>query len=103
MGIFLLDLVTPPGSAFWMLYLLALWLAFRSSNRRFPLAVAVVCTVLIAAGYVLSSLGEPVRFALVNRALGVLALWTLAILVRQRTDLWRANDVFGSWPTRRRS
>lgn len=87
MGIFLLDLVTPPGSAFWMLYLLALWLAFRSSNRRFPLAVAVVCTVLIAAGYVLSSLGEPVRFALVNRALGVLALWTLAILVRQRTDM----------------
>lgn len=97
MGIFLLDLVTPPGAAVWMLYVLALWLAFRSSHRRFPLTIAVVCTGLIAAGYVLSAPEEPVRFALINRALGVLTLWTLALSARRQSDmvpLIREYDTF---------
>ncbi|HXF92519.1 MAG TPA: PAS domain S-box protein [Nitrospiraceae bacterium] len=96
-GIFLLDLFSPPDVAVWSLYLFPLWLARRSSNRWFPIAVAVVGTGLIVAGYVLSPPGAAIRFALVNRALGVLTLWTLALLARRRVDMdprVREHDTF---------
>ncbi len=54
-------------------------------------------SLLVVVGYVLSPPGAAIQFALINRALGVLTLWTLALLARWRVDMdpqVREHDTF---------
>ena len=87
LGVFVLDLLTPRGYAVWIGYGLPLWALSRlPAKTKFLLpATALVCTGLIAAGYVLSPPGIDPGIALVNRTLGACFLWIMTgVLLRER-------------------
>lgn len=78
-AIFLLDLLFPLGFVIWMLYLFPLWFTLRLQWRRLWIVQASLCTLFILAGFYWSPPG-PVTMAVVNRAVGVVTLWGVALL-----------------------
>lgn len=86
--LFIVDLLTPLGSAPWILYIVVVLLAAQSPEKKHTHMIALACTVLIIAGFFLSprSVTEPVWIALSNRAVGVLAVWITAFVGIQCTN-----------------
>jgi PAS domain S-box-containing protein len=88
-GVFILELLTPLGYAVWIGYGLPLWALSRLPAKTKVLlpALALACTGLIAAGYVLSPPGIDPVMALVNRTIGVCFLWVMTgVLLRARAN-----------------
>ena len=79
--VFVLDLMTPLGFAIWILYILPILLTRWSSFRFLTASVAGACTALIIFGYFNSPPGIDPEIALLNRLLGILMLWTTALLL----------------------
>jgi signal transduction histidine kinase/DNA-binding response OmpR family regulator len=82
---FLADLLTPLGVAVWIFYLVPLVLTLFGSRANLPIAIAAVCTVLIALGFVVSprTAQFPSAIAQLNRAFGIATLWIVAVFVRR--------------------
>ena len=74
----IIDAATPLGYAEWVLYVLPVGLTFFQSRRSAPLVVALIATVLSAAGLVMSPPGTEIAMAVTNRMIGTLAHWLLA-------------------------
>jgi hypothetical protein len=95
-GVFILDLFTPLGTAEWLLYLIPLVIASRELPRTYIYAFVVIITVFIALGFVYSPSGIQPEIALINRSLAVGTVWIVSILLLQsrRTEeaLRRAYD-----------
>jgi len=89
-GFFALDLALPLGVAAGVPYVLVVLLALRSSDERVPLAFAVVGSLLTLAGLWLSTPHATYWMVLVNRALGLFAIWVTAMLGRQLKQLGRS-------------
>ncbi len=82
-GIFLLDLLEPLAVYDWALYFIPLFFTFWSKGRHYSILVAASCTILIYLAFVLSPL--VVSFtATINRSLGVVVLWIMALILLQR-------------------
>lgn len=81
--IFAVDVVTRLGIAEWVLYLLPVGLCMRQPRPWVPLATAALCTVLVVLGFFFSPAHGSFEQVVVNRSMGVFALWTTAILVQQ--------------------
>ena len=81
--VFIGDIITPLGFAEAILYLLPLLLSSFLYDPRLPLRLAGASTVLVAAGFVLSPPGAPVAYAVLNRTLAVIVLWTAAFGLRR--------------------
>jgi PAS domain S-box-containing protein len=87
-GIFILDLLTPVGMAVSILYLIPLLLTYPSSRAKDPLYFSVVVTVLTGADVLLKPAGLMIPYALLNRALGTMVIWAIAIgLIRYKRTL----------------
>ena len=85
-GIFILDVLTPPGTAVWLLYAVPLALTVFSPRRRDPLYFAVAATVLVAIAFFASPPGISTTIALFNVTLGMCLLWAFALaIIRLRT------------------
>lgn len=84
--IFLGDLVVPLGIAGGVLYivviLVAMWLP-----QRYVYGYAIVCTVLLVAGFFALSEGEALWTDLANRIVAVFAIWVVAVLGLHRKKL----------------
>ncbi len=80
-GVFVSDLMTPLGVVDWILYVLPIGLACWMSLRWMPFLLAGACTVLILLGYFFSPPGISAQLAIVNRAIGIVALWTMAFFL----------------------
>jgi PAS domain S-box-containing protein len=84
-AIFALDLLTPVGVAISVLYIIPLLLTFLSSRERDPLYFSAVATGLIWVDILLKPAGLPIPYAVVNRALGMVVIWVIAIgLIRYK-------------------
>lgn len=82
--ILLIDLSIPLGVAAGVPYVLVILLSLNSSEQRTTLFLAILCTVLIIAGYFASPDGGIMWQVLLNRMLAVFVVWTTAILsIRQ--------------------
>ena len=81
--VFIGDILTPLGFAEAILYLVPLLLSSFLYEPRLPFRITGACTVLIAAGFVLSPPGAPVAYAILNRTLAVIVLWTVAFGLRR--------------------
>jgi CheY-like chemotaxis protein/signal transduction histidine kinase len=77
-GVFAADLFTPLGIAVWVFYLVPVLLSFLLRRPLAPLALAALCTVLVAVGFALSPRGIVPFTAAVNRGFGIATLWTMA-------------------------
>jgi CheY-like chemotaxis protein/signal transduction histidine kinase len=82
-GIFAVDMATPLGYAEWALYLIPVGLLLLQPRRAPPLFVAGFATLLSVAGFFFSAKGMDVFVAGVNRSIGVVVLWVMAIVVWQ--------------------
>nr|WP_315595694.1 response regulator [uncultured Cupriavidus sp.] len=80
--VFGIDALTPLGIASWLFYLVPVCMTLYSADPRLPLISAAAGTVLIGIGYVISPVSNvnPV-FAIINRSIGVVMLWFLAVVV----------------------
>jgi hypothetical protein len=79
-GIFTADLLTPLGLAVGVLYLIPLWLTALATPRGVASAMAGICSILLAIGYLYSPAGAPPWIAVTNRVLIACTLWIIAIL-----------------------
>jgi branched-subunit amino acid transport protein AzlD len=73
-----LDCYTPIGLATWLLQLAVVWATNLWAARREVIAVAVVCSAYVVLGFWFSPRsGLPMWIDVVNRLLGVAAIWLL--------------------------
>jgi hypothetical protein len=81
-AVFLLDLLTPVGIPYWLLYSAPFFFIRYKTPRHFAYLLAMICTILILVGYVLSpgGMAEP----LTHRASAVMLLWVVAIVLARR-------------------
>ncbi len=84
MVIFGVDLSTPLGIAGGVPYVAVVLLATRQSGARPTWIAAIGCSVLTAAGFILSPPGAGIVPTLSNRALALFAIWTTALLSLSR-------------------
>ncbi|MGD9850708.1 MAG: PAS domain S-box protein [Nitrospirales bacterium] len=79
-GIFLIDLLTPLGSADGVLYIAAVLFSLRQRNSRLLFGVALGCSTLALAGYGLSPESGEWWMIIWNRGLALVAIWTTATM-----------------------
>lgn len=78
LAVFATDLLTPLGVAVWALYVPAILAAAPLGRAKVIVLLATACTALTVAGFFLSPSGMSLAWAVVNRAMGLLALWLSA-------------------------
>lgn len=83
-GIFVIDVMTPVGTAISLLYLFPLLLTNWLRGRLEPLYFAALCSVLTIADLFLSPPGIPLQIALFNRTVGLGLLWALAVFMAEQ-------------------
>ncbi|WP_133479523.1 hybrid sensor histidine kinase/response regulator [Cognatilysobacter segetis] len=91
-----IDAATPLGYAEWCLYFIAVGATLYQSRAEMPYIVAAIATILLAVGALISPPGANMHFALINRGIGLLSFWAMAVVVssairtRQRAQamLW---------------
>lgn len=83
-AIFVLDLLTPLGIPYWLLYSVPFFFLRYNTPRHLPYLLAIVCTILILVGSVFSPRGS--AESLTHRASAAVILWVVVIiLVRRRS------------------
>ena len=78
-GPFAADLLSPLGTAVWVLYMLPVALSLLSSRPRLPLLIALVASVLVVAGYLIGKAAMATTVTPINRSLGLVTLWITAV------------------------
>jgi PAS domain S-box-containing protein len=93
--IFIFDLVTPVGVAVSVLYIIPLLMTFRSPRERDLLYYGLAASVLLWTDLFLKPAGLLLPYAVLNRILGTLVLWLVALgllqLKRFQSELLNAE------------
>jgi PAS domain S-box-containing protein len=96
-GIFVLDLLTPAGIAFSVLYVLPLLLTFFTPRQRDPLYFCLAATVLLWTDLLWKPAAPVIEHSVTNRALGMFVLWVVAAglieLKRMQSELANAEII----------
>jgi signal transduction histidine kinase len=87
LGCLAFDLATPLSTGEWGLYLIPLLISPQARQPRYPLWFAAICTIFVVAGGVFSQPGVDVKWAVLSRCIGVVALWLTAMLLTQRKQV----------------
>ncbi|TGN55384.1 response regulator [Paracoccus liaowanqingii] len=95
-GVFALDLQFPLGTAVWLIYILPLALAFRSTWPLLPLGVAVAACAAMAIGFGSDRAGIDPDVAAMNRTMAGLVYLTLGWIGRNLI-LNRERLMRGEW------
>ena len=82
--LFVLDVLTPLGIATWALYIVPLGLTIWSSIRSLLPITASAGSVLILLGYFYSPPGVSFEYAVINRSLGIVMLWVVVFLWKEK-------------------
>lgn len=85
--IFLVDWVTPPGTAEWMLYFVPALFTARSRYLRFPVVYAGICTLLIAIGFFFPPIQmseTDFEMGIIRRMIMAFILWATTLFLMQR-------------------
>ena len=95
-----LDFNLPLGLALWLLYLVPIWLSSRvvPFDHRLVFAGAVTTMGLVATSFFFSPAGAPTWISGVNRGIGILLVWIVALLLvrarRNEAALLRSEEQF---------
>jgi CheY-like chemotaxis protein/signal transduction histidine kinase len=87
--VFAIDLYTRIGVATWILYLVPLMMCFRVSQPWLPPLVASIASILLVVDWFASAAGVAEQIAQVNRGLGIIVMWSAALLARNTLLLRR--------------
>jgi light-regulated signal transduction histidine kinase (bacteriophytochrome) len=80
-GIFISDVLTPIGFAEWLFYFIPLFIAAPVLKPLYMPIFTSVCTILIILGFFISPHGGDITLDIVNRTIGVCALWVILFLI----------------------
>ncbi len=93
--VFAVDILTPVGYAEWALYAIPVALCLFGTIVAAPVGAAVICTILMIPGYLLSPAGLHTDIAYANRIIGSVVLWAMAVVgtrfVLTRKEVERLN------------
>jgi signal transduction histidine kinase/CheY-like chemotaxis protein len=93
--VFFTDTLTRSGIATWMFYLVPIALCMFVWRPLVPILVGSICSVLLIAGYVISPAGVADWISQLNRSVGLIVIWTVAIqgrhIIQSRLDVRRDN------------
>ena len=92
LAIFVFDVSLPLGVAGGIPYVALVLIGLWSPWPPYILMLASIGTVLTVAGYALSPPGGEAWMVIANRALAIVAIWTTAILVAQRSRTEKASS-----------
>jgi hypothetical protein len=84
--VFMLDVMTPLGTATWALYALPLSLSRWSVARSLTFIIAGICTILMTLVHVVGPPGPSSGVDGLNRVFGVLMLWIVALFLKADLD-----------------
>lgn len=85
--ILVIDIAVPLGIAVGVSYIAVVLVSLRSSENRFTLEVAAVCTIFVVIGYWDSPDSDaPDYLIFANRTLTVFSIWVTAILALKQRD-----------------
>ncbi len=85
--ILLIDFNTSLGIASGVPYIIVVLISLKSPDKRYTIAVAILCTVLVWIGYLGSPPSEVEMYkTYINRFLSVLAIWVTTILTLLQRD-----------------
>lgn len=87
--IFVFDLLTPMGLAVAVLYTIPLLLTFLSPRERDPVYFCLVATGLIWIDLLLKPPGLSIQYGAINRVLGTLVMWGVALGVIHYKRTWQ--------------
>lgn len=84
LAIFVADLMVPLGVAVWVLYLGPVVLANFGWRPAMPIYVALLSTILLVLGYLLSGSDGSIEatYSPINRTFGIITIWSVAIIGR---------------------
>jgi signal transduction histidine kinase/DNA-binding response OmpR family regulator len=80
LAVLAVDAVTPLGTAVWILYIVPVTLSLGLWTPAAPLLVAIAATIAMVATFFTDDAGIPYEIARLNRTLGLLTIWCLAIV-----------------------
>jgi len=78
-AVFITDLLTPLGVAEWVLYLPVILAPVWFNNSRQVVVASALCSALVVVGFFLSPPGILHSWDLINRGMGLTALWLTAL------------------------
>ena len=81
--VFIADYYTRLGLAEWIFYILPVGICIFAASAVLPLYVAAIASILVFIGFVVSPLGMDAELAGINRAIGLVTIWVVALIVRQ--------------------
>jgi len=97
-GLFFFDLLTPIGSAEWLLYLFPVFLAAGVSPGSI-FSLTALCSLLTVLGFVFSAHPIDSRIAALNRALSIGVFWGVAVILKRQKraegEVLRSRDELG--------
>lgn len=79
-AVFVVDLLLPLGVTVWVGYLGPIALSLFTPRRQRPLQIAALTTGLAIIGMLVSSTGSDPTLAVLNRGMGILVFWLVAIM-----------------------
>ena len=91
--VFITDYFTRLGMAEWVLYVLPVGMCVFAGRPAVSMYVAAVATVLLGLGFLISPVGMDPYLAAINRSIGLVTIWVVAVIARQvvktRTEVQR--------------
>src|SRR5690349_5256832 len=87
LAIFGLEIATPRGVAEATLYVLVVLVSLRTADRRFILAVLILCTVLTVAGFFVSAGRVELWLSVANRSFAIIAFWVVGLVGLQHIQM----------------
>ncbi len=94
LGVLVLDVYTPLGVEDWIPYVAIVLVSTWLPSPWHVYATAGICSVLTVAGLLLSPSGGEIWMAIVNRSMGILVFWVVAVIglkARRIQELERSN------------
>ena len=88
MLIFILDINLSLGIAAGVPYATVILITLWATKQNSAIYFAVICSIMVVLGYIISPPGGEMWKVLMNRALAIFAIWVTAILVLQ----WQAHN-----------
>ncbi len=95
LGIFVIDYLTPPAFAVWLLYVIPVLLVAVSGTKADRLTVAAVGTSLIVIAAIVATGHDPLD--LLNRGIGIALVWSVATFMRTAGQAGTAQTSKGEW------
>ncbi len=91
-AILAIDALTPVGLGIGVLYTIPVGLTILSKSERMTYAIAIICSVLVPIGYLISPSGGVAYNSYYNRAIALFLIWLMAYLAIQRKRTERSIE-----------